>query len=277
MSSSLMKWLGMLLIWLLFALITFHTCVKQKCCADKNTEVVAPAPAPVEEVQRYPIDFQWNSAQAYTNEGYDDLRKRLIGEMTDDNKLVITGNYYESEAAPDGFKTMGMARATAIRNLFADMPDERFILTDSKIPDNEAAQTGYFSSHDIKWKAADAEEGTEIVQLSSKHIAIRFPFSSVEKDRDPAVDDYLSKLAERMAQTTERVSITGHTDNKGPSDANMNLSERRAKYIRDILVDKGISVDRMDIKWEGEENPTSSNDTEEGRHNNRRVELQILD
>jgi len=275
MSSSLMKWLWMLLIWLLFSLITFHTCVKQKCCVKQDTEKVIPAP--VEEVQRYPIDFQWNSAQAYTNEGFDATRNRLISEMSDDSKLVITGKYFESEPTPEGFTSMGMARAAALRDLLVDsISADRITLTDFKIPDDTTAQKGYFESVDYEWQVQNAEEKTEIVQLSSDQIVIRFPFSSSTKDRDPAVDDYLTKLAERMAQTTERVSITGHTDNVGGNDMNMDLSERRAKYIRDILRDKGVALDRMDIEWKGEEDPTSSNDTEEGRHNNRRVVLKIL-
>ena len=274
MSASLKNWLWMLLIWFLFALFAFHSCVN-KCCGKEEIEEVIPTPAP--EVQRYPIDFQWNNALVNTNEGYEAIYDRLASEMSDDNKLVITGRYFASEAAPDGFTSMGMARATAFRDLLADrISSDRITLTDLRLNDADSAKEGYFESVDFEWQEGDAEEKTEIVQLSSDEIIIRFPFSSSTKDADPTVDAYLTTLAERMSQTTERVRITGHTDNVGSDGMNMDLSERRAKYIRDLLKDKGITLDRMDVDWKGENEPTSSNDNEEGRHNNRRVVLTVL-
>lgn len=274
MSASLKNWLWMLLIWFLFALFAFHSCVN-KCCVKEEVEEVIPTPAP--EVQRYPIDFQWNNAQVHTNEGYEAIRDRLASEMSDDNQLVITGKYFASETAPEGFASMGLARAAAFRDLLPDsISRDRITLTDLKLNDSDSAKEGYFESLDFEWQEADAEEEAEIIELSSDEIAIRFPFSSSTKDADPTVDDYLTTLAARMAQTTERVRITGHTDNIGSNDMNMKLSERRAKYIRDILSNKGVALDRMDVDWKGENEPTSSNDTEEGRHNNRRVVLKVL-
>lgn len=278
MSSSLMKWLGMLLIWFVFALITFKTCVHECCtgCTVEDETKEEIIPAAVEEVQRYPVDFQWNNAQAYANEGFDAIRERLVREMSDDNKLVVTGRYYESEQAPEGFKTMGIARATALRDLLApDIPIDRITLIDRRIGDLDDTPKGYFESLNYEWEAADAEEEVEIIATENE-ATIHFPFSSSVKDRDPAIDDYLTKVADRLSQSTERVSITGYTDNIGNDDMNLKLSERRAKYIRDILKEKGVSTDRIDVAWKGEADPVSSNDTEAGRHNNRRVELRIL-
>ncbi len=278
MSSSLMKWLGMLLIWFIFALVTFKTCVHDSCCKSCNApdDTQEVLPAPVEEVQRYPIDFQWDDAQAYANEGFDAIRKRLISEMSDDNNLVITGRYFESEKAPEGFATMGLARATALRDLLVpDIPADRITLTDLKMSPLKAAKEGYFESLDYEWQAADAEEKVEVIATDNE-ATIRFPFSSSVKDRDPAVDEFLTKVAERLIQSKERISITGHTDNVGSAEMNLRLSERRAKYVRDILKSKGVAIGQMDVNWKGETEPGSSNDTEAGRHNNRRVELRIL-
>ncbi|MEZ4984899.1 MAG: OmpA family protein [Saprospiraceae bacterium] len=277
--STLMKWLVMLVLWLLFALLAFKTCVHECCtgCCEAEQTTIATPPAAPEEVQRYPIDFQWDDATAFTNEGFEALRTRLVNEMGDNDKLIITGRYFASEKSPDpNFATMGLARAAKVRDLLAAYIDPaRMELADLRLDDREGVQKGYFESVDLEWQAADAKEASEVVELDNK-VVIRFPYNSAVKDADPEVDEYLNKLALRLSQTTERVNITGHTDNRGDDADNMKLSERRAKFIRDILVRKGVATDRLVLDWKGESDPTSTNETEEGRHNNRRVELQIL-
>jgi outer membrane protein OmpA-like peptidoglycan-associated protein len=67
--------------------------------------------------------------------------------------------------------------------------------------------------------------------------------------------------------------IEGHTDNTGNADYNLSLSSRRAERVKSYLVSKGISVDRLVAKGYGHTLPEASNDTEEGRKLNRRVEL----
>jgi outer membrane protein OmpA-like peptidoglycan-associated protein len=69
------------------------------------------------------------------------------------------------------------------------------------------------------------------------------------------------------------VEVSGHTDNRGSDKYNMGLSLRRAEAVRDYLITKGISADRLTAKGLGEAEPLESNDTDEGRFKNRRVEL----
>lgn len=69
------------------------------------------------------------------------------------------------------------------------------------------------------------------------------------------------------------VEVTGHTDSRGSDKYNMGLSLRRAEAVRDYLITKGISADRLTAKGYGESEPLESNDTDEGRFKNRRVEL----
>ena len=70
-----------------------------------------------------------------------------------------------------------------------------------------------------------------------------------------------------------RIEIQGHTDNKGTAAYNQGLSERRAKAAMDYIVKKGIDKGRLTAKGFGFSNPAASNDTPEGRAENRRVEL----
>mgnify|MGYP001815421058 FL=1 len=67
--------------------------------------------------------------------------------------------------------------------------------------------------------------------------------------------------------------IQGHTDNTGPAEYNMGLSLRRAEAVFDYMVQGGVAAERMRVEGYGEERPIASNDTAEGRAQNRRVEL----
>ena len=74
-----------------------------------------------------------------------------------------------------------------------------------------------------------------------------------------------------------RVEIGGHTDSTGEDAYNMGLSQRRAESVRSYLVSKGVKASRLEAKGYGETKPVASNDTNEGRAKNRRVELKKLD
>ena len=85
--------------------------------------------------------------------------------------------------------------------------------------------------------------------------------------------------AAALLQKNERVvvEIAGHTDSIGSEEYNQGLSERRAESVKDYLVGKGVKAHRLSSKGYGEMRPVASNDTEEGRAENRRVEMVVLD
>lgn len=72
-----------------------------------------------------------------------------------------------------------------------------------------------------------------------------------------------------------KVIVTGHTDNTGSADYNLGLSARRAEAVALILVNAGVSPGRVSSAGQGEDQPVASNLTEEGRAQNRRVEIII--
>lgn len=73
------------------------------------------------------------------------------------------------------------------------------------------------------------------------------------------------------------MEISGHTDVVGPDGYNLNLSKRRAQNVINHLTSKGIAADRLKLTYFGKEQPIADNETDEGRHQNRRVEFQILE
>ncbi|MDT8320257.1 MAG: OmpA family protein [Xanthomonadales bacterium] len=85
--------------------------------------------------------------------------------------------------------------------------------------------------------------------------------------------------AAALLQTHERVvvEVAGHTDSIGTESYNQGLSERRAKAVLEYLVEKDVKASRLKARGYGESMPVASNDTNEGRAENRRVELIVLE
>lgn len=87
----------------------------------------------------------------------------------------------------------------------------------------------------------------------------------------------LSHLLELLKQYPNlSIQLVGHTDSDGSVLYNQRLSKRRAKTVFQYLIDQGISKQRLDFKGEGEDTPISTNETDEGRALNRRVEFRIV-
>lgn len=74
-----------------------------------------------------------------------------------------------------------------------------------------------------------------------------------------------------------KIEIGGHTDNVGKPAANMVLSQERAQSVMSYLIAKGISQDRLTARGYGMTQPVADNKTEEGRAQNRRTEVKIMD
>lgn len=80
-----------------------------------------------------------------------------------------------------------------------------------------------------------------------------------------------------LANSNANISIQGHADNTGEESFNNPLSNNRASSIKDYLVNVGVDADRLSTKAFGESMPKASNDTEEGRAINRRVEFIVVE
>ena len=74
----------------------------------------------------------------------------------------------------------------------------------------------------------------------------------------------------------EHVRVGGHTDSTSTPDHNLKLSDDRAASVKQYLVDHGIAADRLSSKGYGQTRPIADNGTEEGRAQNRRVEIHIM-
>lgn len=92
----------------------------------------------------------------------------------------------------------------------------------------------------------------------------------------PGLQSEITRVATVMNQYPNTlVRVEGHTDSTGSDDYNMDLSNRRAAAVRNLLTSRGVADHRIDVVGYGESMPVATNNTEAGRQKNRRVEIKI--
>jgi outer membrane protein OmpA-like peptidoglycan-associated protein len=102
-------------------------------------------------------------------------------------------------------------------------------------------------------------------------------FVTAKAELLPIARDRLNQVAQSLKELDDDklVSIEGYTDSRGADDMNMKLSQDRANSVKDYLVSQGVKAEKVRAVGRGEASPVASNDTAEGRANNRRVEIVI--
>ncbi len=115
-------------------------------------------------------------------------------------------------------------------------------------------------------------EGSSVRVLQQVHFATGS--ATIEPDSFPMLGEIAALL--KANPSIKKMRIEGHTDNRGNADLNLDLSKRRAASVRTWLVQHGIEDGRLESEGYGLTRPIESNDTEEGRLANRRVEFKIL-
>ncbi|WP_043525868.1 OmpA family protein [Litchfieldella xinjiangensis] len=133
---------------------------------------------------------------------------------------------------------------------------------------------------DFRDQCPGTPAGTEVNALGCPDSVVlrdvNFEFDSAQLTQQ--AQQVLDGVAERLVANPDvRVSIEGHTDAVGPADYNQRLSQRRAESVVDYLASQGVERDRMRARGFGEERPVASNETDAGRAENRRVELDEWD
>jgi outer membrane protein OmpA-like peptidoglycan-associated protein len=92
----------------------------------------------------------------------------------------------------------------------------------------------------------------------------------------PGLQAEIDRVARVLAQYPETIiRVEGHTDSKGSKEYNLSLSKQRADSVRTLLFKRGAGQRWIEVSGYGETKPIASNDTEEGRQKNRRVEVQV--
>lgn len=193
-----------------------------------------------------------------------DYRERLeIGlhgalRVALDERDAARGEAERSRDAADAARREAEREAEAARRLEDQRAAELRVMRDALgvIAETESTTTGM------------------IVRLSEDSFLFDFDSSELR----PENREILSRIAGvLLASYGYRVVVYGHTDDQGPTAYNQPLSTRRARAVRDYLVEAGVPEDIVDSRGMGEASPRVPAKTREARQRNRRVEISIVD
>ncbi len=187
-------------------------------------------------------------------------------------------------------KETGLAVPATVQILRADVADPAYNLA----TDSATGATKQMLEEGPKYSIHIAQMGYDTLDMAIANIGdslniqlvpvkkgevfiVKNLFFATNKTRilsrsEEALNDLYMYLA-RNPQV--RIKIIGHTDSVGKDEANQKLSDGRANEVMKDLIERGISADRLQAEGRGETQPIDTNDTEEGRQNNRRVEIEI--
>lgn len=187
-------------------------------------------------------------------------------------------------------KETGLAVPATVQILRADVADPAYNLA----TDSATGATKQMLEEGPKYSLHIAQMGYDTLDMAIANIGdslniqlvpvkkgevfiVKNLFFATNKTRilsrsEEALNDLYMYLA-RNPQV--RIKIIGHTDSVGKDEANQKLSDGRANEVMKDLIERGISADRLQAEGRGETQPIDTNDTEEGRQNNRRVEIEI--
>lgn len=191
--------------------------------------------------------------------------------------LNITGFYRSTEDSIKGtfFDNIGLERASKVRELLVQrgMLESRITL-DHGIAMNDSLLTP------LRFDAYQTGVPEEFERLQHSLTNYTFPDSYFDFDSDKFIpgesfEIYADSVKTFLEQNPDKeITVIGHTDNKGGRRYNYSLGLRRAKSVKEYLEEFGIEVD-INTLSEGKSKPVASNETEEGRSRNRRVNCKI--
>ncbi len=217
--------------------------------------------------------FNWNADKPVPDSMFSVWKTALLKKGGQGDTLLVTGYYRANEANGE---QLALARAASIRESLApEFPADRVKLAAKLVDDGLTEGAAPKESAGFSWlKMVLKKEDSAIIE-SDKDVILLFPYNSTEKESDPKVDAYLKELCEKHKAGNATFSVVGHTDEVGSDESNLAFGAARAKSVARILTSNGIAASRISTNSKGESEPVAPNDTEEGRHQNRRVVITV--
>lgn len=203
---------------------------------------------------------QSQAQQAYRDK-QDSLRKSAVQQATDAQKSLAATWDNLSNARREI-----AAQQTQIQKSHAELDAEK--QARAKAEQSAAAAMASLS----KIAQVKEEQRGVVITLDGQVL-----FVTAKAELLPIARDRLNEVAKSLKELDDDklVSIEGFTDSRGSDDTNMKLSQDRANAVRDYLASQGVKGEKLRAIGRGEANPIASNETPEGRANNRRVEIVI--
>ncbi|MDY8135734.1 OmpA family protein [Aquimarina sp. 2201CG5-10] len=228
-------------------------------------------------VFRYPANFQINNANGNVSipsalDGFNDKVATYLRD-NQDKELIITG--YETRPEQQSGVSLGLARANFIKKVLIDngINGDR-IVSKATINDYKYNAEGTYNGGILfnfnrfdESRLAEIEEGIANKTLYSGFGEKTFKPDATLSNYAQELKNYLTKYPDK------KVQIVGHTDDKGPEDANLWFGQQRANNVRSYLISQGIISERIVATSKGETDPIVPNSSDENRSKNRRIEI----
>lgn len=119
----------------------------------------------------------------------------------------------------------------------------------------------------------DAPDPVEMINYEMHNIQFEFDSATLTKSSYGVIEKIVAFMEENP---NINIEIAGHTDNSGSDEHNMDLSLKRAAAVMEALIERGVSVTRMEVVGFGANNPLVPNDSDANKRINRRVEIRVI-
>ncbi|NND77353.1 MAG: OmpA family protein [Flavobacteriales bacterium] len=217
--------------------------------------------------------FEANSFEIPALLGEELMADPIFQGLADNEKILITGKFFESENNASDQENLGFARAEAFKELLKTKIDVEQIEISSEVMEGD--MEGVNMKDLLSFKKVTPSEEKQIAQRDGK-VLVYFDYISDEPKLGDEVKTYLDQIAnELVADRKKYIVATGYTDDVGNTKNNYYMGQHRAEAIREYLMAKGANKFQIHIKSYGEYRPIAENNTEEGRAKNRRVEIKL--
>ena len=196
--------------------------------------------------------------------------------------INITGLYKSDEPNNTAFPNLGKARANAVKNylvskgILSSQTNTSGHLLDDLIADGNTFFGPVNYSIDNRSENADEELKLLHDEILANPLVLYFEtgeaainLTAEQRQKIANISKYLDKVDDA------RCLVIGHTDNTGNRTTNIGLGQDRANFAKSYLVRNGIADEKIVSSSKGPDQPIASNDTEEGRSKNRRVEVTL--
>lgn len=271
------SWLPVLLV-LLLALVSSEAWARKKV---EEHPVIKPLPDVIEKEGEYKR-FDAHTFRVKKEDGYE--KKEVRGEYwsleyhtkPEISGLEILENYKQAALEKNG-KILYESKKEVVFTLPSEDGGTLWVVVDTHgwdarytidiIKEKPLKKTLTFGAAEMK-KELETKGSVAVY-------GINFDFDKATLK--PGSEKVLLEIVKLLKSSPDlKVEVQGHTDNVGGKDYNLKLSQARAETVKSFLVLHGIEADRLIPKGYGMDQPVASNDSEEGRAKNRRVELKKL-
>lgn len=198
--------------------------------------------------------------------GNEVLIDSILAEGKEGQLLQITGLNTPDEQVGLDFD-LGMARAAELKKLLLNrLPEDRMEIYSDTISNFTYRKDSLIEGLFYEWVDGYAPiEDTNYYLLDHDNKRIKTEL----------FEEVLTKIAEKLVASGNKVIIRGHTDSYGDKELNFTIALRNAKDIRDVFKEKGVDAKQIKTTSDGEKFPIADNTLPSGKKANRRIEIEI--